>query len=216
MNLKRLSPSFRPLLLILPLVLAMLASGCATMSEEECLAADWHGIGYEDGAAGQQVAMLGRRREACADHGVQPDTAAYRAGREEGLQLYCTEQRGFRLGRAGHNYNGVCPTELEGRFLMGHQAGRDIYLARSAVNEVARAIDERARTREHILDDITELSARLVSDEATKEERIVLLADIARLKDEHSALGMEMRDLEYELSMREMEYQEIRAASPYQ
>ncbi len=66
-------------------VMLMLASGCATMSEEECLVADWHAIGYEDGAAGLQVAQLGKRREACAEYGVRPDTAAYRAGRDEGL-----------------------------------------------------------------------------------------------------------------------------------
>ncbi|MGL6159634.1 DUF2799 domain-containing protein [Microbulbifer sp.] len=201
---------------IIPLaVLVLLAGGCATMSEEECLIADWHAIGYEDGAAGLQVTQLGKRREACADHGVRPDTTAYRAGRDEGLQLYCTEHRGFRLGRAGGGYNGVCPAGLEGLFLRGHQAGREIYLARNAVNQVAGAISERQQEREHILDDITEMSAHLISDEATKEERITLLADIARLKDRHSELGVEIEDLEYELAMREAEYQEVQARSPY-
>jgi len=197
------------------IAMILLAGGCATMSEEECLTADWRAIGYEDGAAGLQVAQLGRRRQACADHGVRPDTVAYRAGRDEGLELYCTEQRGFRLGRAGSGYNGVCPADLEGLFLRGHQAGREIYLARSAVNQVAGAIGDRQQEREHILDDITDMSARLVSDEATKEERIVLLADIARLKDRHSELGVEIEDLQYELGLREAEYQEVQARSPY-
>ncbi|WP_091509461.1 DUF2799 domain-containing protein [Microbulbifer yueqingensis] len=197
-------------------LLALVLGGCATMSEEECMVADWHAIGYEDGAAGQPVAQLGRRRQACAEYGVQPDSAAYRAGRDEGLELYCTEMRGFRLGRAGGSYNGVCPADLEGLFLHAYEAGRELYVARSAVNEVSRSIDHRIDEREHILDDITEMSARLISDEATREERITLLADIARLKERHTELGIEIDSLEHELAMREAEYQEVQLRSPYQ
>ena len=196
--------------------MALLISGCAGMSEEECLVADWHALGYEDGAAGRQVAQLGMRRQACAEYGVRPDTTAYRAGRDEGLELYCTEQRGFRLGRAGQNYNGVCPADLEGLFLHAHQAGRELYLAQRAVNEVSGALHSAEEEREHILDDITDLSARLISDEATREERITLLADIARLKDRHSELGVEIGGLAQELSQREAEYQEVQMRSPYQ
>lgn len=196
--------------------MALLISGCAGMSEEECLVADWHALGYEDGAAGRQVAQLGKRRQACAEYGVRPDTAAYRAGRDEGLELYCTEQRGFRIGRAGQNYNGVCPADLEGLFLQAHQAGRELYLAQRAVNEVAGALRSAEQEREHILDDITDLSAHLISDEATREERITLLADIARLKDRHSELGVEIEGMAHELSLREAEYQEVQMRSPYQ
>lgn len=112
--------------------LVLLTGGCASMSEEECLVADWRALGYEDGAAGRTVAQLGERRQACAEYGVRPDTGAYRAGRSEGLRLYCTEQRGFRLGRSGRTYNGVCPAGLEAPFLHAYQAGRDIYRAQAA------------------------------------------------------------------------------------
>ncbi len=81
---------------------------------------------------------------------------------------------------------------------------------------MAGAIGERIEEREHILDDITAMSARLISDESTKEERITLLADIARLKGRHTELGVEIEDLEHELAMREAEYQEVQARSPYQ
>lgn len=196
--------------------LVLLVGGCASMSEEECLVADWHALGYEDGAAGQPVAQLGERRQACAEYGVRPNTDAYRAGRSEGLRLYCTDQRGFRLGRSGRTYNGVCPADLEPPFLHAYEAGRDIYRAQAAVDEISRAIRDRAREREHLLDDITDMSARLVSDEATRDERVELLADIARLKDRHSELGVEIEDLEYELSMREAEYREVQLRSAYQ
>lgn len=195
--------------------MAVLISSCASMSKEECLVADWHALGYEDGAAGQQVSQLSRRRQACAEHGIRPDTEAYRAGRDEGLRLYCTEQRGFRVGRAGQNYSGVCPADLEGLFLNAYQAGRDIYQAQRAVNEVASAIHERETEREQLLDDITDMSARLISDEATREERVTLLADIARMKERHGELGAELDELNRELALREAEYQGVQMNSPY-
>ena len=195
--------------------LAVLVSSCASMSEEECMVADWHALGFEDGAAGQQIAQLSRRRQACAEHGVRPDTEAYRAGRSEGLRLYCTEQRGYRLGRAGGGYSGVCPANLEEQFMPAYQAGRDIFLAQQAVNQVANAIEKSHAEREHLLDDITGMSAELIDDETTVEERITLLADIKRAQKRRGALKAEIRDLEQELSLREAEFHQVELSSPY-
>ena len=47
---------------------AMLA-GCATMSPEECLQANWEEVGYNDGAAGYPVSRSAEHREACAETG---------------------------------------------------------------------------------------------------------------------------------------------------
>ena len=80
-------------------LLGLLATGCASMDEDECRVADWRAIGYEDGASGRAASQLGERREACADHGVTPNFVAYRQGREEGLREYCTPAMGYRLGR---------------------------------------------------------------------------------------------------------------------
>jgi len=195
--------------------LAVLLGGCASMSEEECMVADWHALGFEDGAAGAQIAQLSRRRQACAEYSVRPDTEAYRAGRSEGLRLYCTEQRGFRSGRAGQNYSGVCPTELEGPFLSAYQVGRDIFMAQHAVDEVATAINSREEEREQLLDDITDKSARLVSDEATRDERVELLADIARMKQRHGEIDVELDNLHQELALRQAEYNQVEVNSPY-
>ncbi|MEW5250096.1 DUF2799 domain-containing protein [Microbulbifer sp. 2201CG32-9] len=204
-----------PIRLLSLTTLLILLNGCATMSEEECLLADWHSIGYEDGARGRDLGRLSRHRQACADHGVRPDTAAYRSGRAQGLELYCTEMRGFRLGRSGGTYNGVCPAELEWLFVQGYEVGRGLYQARNAVTAVADALDSAHSEREQILDDITAMSARLVSDESTREERVTLLADIARLKGRHTELGLDIRDLEHELALREADYREAQLHSPY-
>src|SRR5690625_7945360 len=76
-------------LLILPV------SACATLSEGECLTADWYEIGQQDGRSGHERSRLHDHRKACAKHAVTPDETAYFAARDDGLRLYCTRERGF-------------------------------------------------------------------------------------------------------------------------
>ena len=90
-----------------------LLGSCATMSEEECLAGDWGGRGFADGAAGYAQSRLGEHAEACTKHGITPDDSAYRAGWAQGVLRYCTLPNGFVQGREGSAYNGVCPADLE-------------------------------------------------------------------------------------------------------
>ncbi|QFT56136.1 DUF2799 domain-containing protein [Microbulbifer sp. THAF38] len=193
----------------------LLSAGCATMSEDECHVADWQALGYEDGAEGRALSHMGKRRESCAKYGVQLNTSTYRIGRDEGLELFCTELRGFSEGRSGENYAGVCPAGLEGLFLKGYETGRDLFVAKSAVEEIEAAIHDRELEREHLLDDLTELGTLLVGDEATRDERVSMLADIARFKVRHTELGLEIDDLRFELAQRRMEYQNLLARSPY-
>ena len=204
--------------LALPVVVAMGVmlgvTGCASMSEAECRTADWRTLGFEDGAAGQPVATFSERRQACADHGVQPNILAYRAGRNEGLALYCTEGRGFQVGRAGGRYAGVCPAGQEAEFRAGFEAGRVLYRARRAVDEVADALKRARREREQIADDIAHKNSRLVSDEATRDERVELLAEVSRLRDRDIDLVREIEALEDEQVRREAIYRrEVRRAS---
>ena len=64
------------------LLAAALLSACATgMGKDECAAADWRTIGYEDGLHGFPADRIGAHRVACAKHQVTPDLAAYMEGR---------------------------------------------------------------------------------------------------------------------------------------
>ncbi|MEH6578134.1 MAG: DUF2799 domain-containing protein [Amphritea sp.] len=75
--------------------MAGVLSGCATLDREECLNADWHLIGYEDGSAGRLPEQVGEHRQACAEYAVVPDMDAYLQGRSQGLVNYCTEENGY-------------------------------------------------------------------------------------------------------------------------
>ena len=102
-------------------------SGCASMDKEECATADWYTVGLEDGAKGRAVERLGDHRRACAEHGVTPQAEAYLKGRGEGLKSFCTFERGYSEGRAGHSYSGSCPEPLARNFLAGYHRGHDVY-----------------------------------------------------------------------------------------
>lgn len=95
------------------LAVAMTLHGCASMSKDECLTADWRLIGFEDGANGQSSAEISEHRKACASHGVTPDRAAYFEGHEEGLVTFCSYNRGLGDGSRGAAANGICPQEAD-------------------------------------------------------------------------------------------------------
>ncbi|MFS1524201.1 DUF2799 domain-containing protein [Microbulbifer sp. 2304DJ12-6] len=132
-----------------------------------------------------------------------------------GLEVYCTELRGFAEGRAGENYKGVCPVDLEGLSLRGYNTGRAIFTAHSAVQSLENTIHDLELEREYLLDDLTEKGARLIGNEASRDERISLPADIARLKTRHTKLGIDIDNLRFELTQHQAEYQAALSRSPY-
>ena len=67
---------------------ALVMSGCASMSGDECMATDWSAVGFEDGARGYTTERFAKHRKACAKHGITADFNAYQNGREQGLVEY--------------------------------------------------------------------------------------------------------------------------------
>lgn len=168
-------------ILILPLL--VIAAGCATLSEEECLQSDWRAIGYEDGAQGYPAERIGEHREACAKHGVTPDLEAYRAGREEGLQAFCRPEGGFRAGAEGRTYEGVCPPELEVAFMPAYEQGRELNRLERRVERVEGDIDGKRRELRSIQRRLYDIDARMRDDDTSRTQYQQLAAeakDLAR------------------------------------
>ncbi|HEX6156004.1 MAG TPA: DUF2799 domain-containing protein [Burkholderiales bacterium] len=133
------------------LLAALLAASCASLDKDECLSADWYAIGLEDGARGRAIERLGDHRRACAKHNVTPNAERYLAGRSAGLKSFCTPERGFSEGRAGHAYAAGCPEPLAGRFLASYQRGRELHELHRQLDAVQSDI---ARTRKALTDGI--------------------------------------------------------------
>jgi hypothetical protein len=164
---------------------ALLACGCATLSEEDCQGGDWYRIGLADGRTGAAPERLARHVEACAEHGVSIDREQYAAGRSDGLQHYCTRANGFKVGRDGFGYANACPSGREAEFLAGYGLGRRFY----AVDRELARIDADLRNYRQRLGDET------LSDE--QRDRIESL--LRDLESQRWRAGGEYRRLELEL-----------------
>lgn len=118
----------------------LVLAGCAAMSESECRHADWHQLGERDARQGRAAEFFAGRAEACREHGLSADQAAYREGWRRGLEHFCTPDSGFRHGLAGDGYREICPPGRERPFLAGYELGLDIHRAREELNLLDRDI----------------------------------------------------------------------------
>jgi hypothetical protein len=116
----------------------LLLAGCATVSKEDCLVTDWFEIGRMDGMQGTPRTVFQNRAKPCLEHGVNADRRAYYQGHDEGLKYYCTEQKGFEMGRQGLPYKSVCPLQLEKEFRAGYQNGMQLYCSEENGYELGR------------------------------------------------------------------------------
>ena len=168
---------------ILWLLVAVLLQGCASMSEAECLNADWTVVGEIDGQQGRGLSVLDDYRRDCADYGVVPDPQAYLAGRENGLMLYCTRDNGYREGRSGTRLEADCTAALVADFRHGYQLGQDVFNSLSNLRLSADSI----RSNRAELDDLrtrrTAQERSLEEDELTDEEAAAKRDDIASMSD---------------------------------
>lgn len=208
-------PLQRPFQLLACLTGLLLLAGCASMDKQECRLADWRMIGYEDGAAGRPGTRIGAHREACAQHGVIPDMAAYRRGREEGLAEYCRPRRAYELGRDGSAYPGVCPAALEGQLKIAWEDGRRLYEQNRAVRHVEHELAQRHEELEDIRATQAGHAGEIASGFTNNARRLELLAEMRNLVKREVAVEDEIAALEYELEHERVRLADLQSRSGY-
>ncbi len=174
---------------IILLILPGMFSGCASLSKNECLQADWYQLGYRDGNRGAPRSLFQKHYDACLEHAVYADREVYFDGREKGLAVYCTYDSGFNQGRAGNRYQHICPPELESGFMAGYRKGQKIYQFESQIASLEhqlRSIESQIQYKEK----------QLVSSDLSNDTRKKIRADIRYL------------DLKYRDAVRELRYLE--------
>ena len=121
--------------------LALAGCGVAPMTEEACLNLDLAAMGEEHGRDGRAPVSLYRYEQACAAHGLVPDTDAYARAHRRGLAAYrtryCTLENGYERGSRGVGDLRGCPA---GGF-RGFRYGYDLGLAVNDVNGRAAVWD---------------------------------------------------------------------------
>jgi uncharacterized small protein (DUF1192 family) len=196
---------------------AVLATGCASMSKEECQYVDWHTVGFEDGAAGRPASRLGDHRRACAEHGVTVDLAAYNAGREAGMREFCQAHNGYRVGASGQVYYGSCPADLAPAFERGYDTGRELYVRRQRVAEAEDGIAARHAEIRRLEDGLARGAFVLTGETSTVEQRTQAVVDARQAAERIGRLRKEIETLEADRARyeRELESYEATVAATY-
>jgi len=128
-------------------VAALLLTGCATLSREQCQRGDWFGLGITDGQNGQPASRLDQHARACSEHGIHVDNQQSLNGRAQGLQDYCQIENAFDSGLEGRRYQQVCPPSIDAAFERYNRAAYEVYQIRKELEQV----DDRIRDNERRL-----------------------------------------------------------------
>lgn len=183
--------------------IAML-TGCASdsVSESQCIAGDWQTVGYRDGANGYRSTELLAHQNACVKHGVIPDRASYMAGWEKGVREYCEANNGYDVGTSGYGHNNVCPDDQREAFLAAYHDGRQLYLARSEVNNLEQAISQREYRLDEIKMELVSSATQQFDPTLTPAARVDLLALTERLAEEQGRINAELPQMRRELAFK--------------
>ena len=178
---------------------ALALGSCATMSAEQCMAGDWSGQGYADGQSGLTMSRLDEHAEACAEHGVAPDAAAYAAGRRQGLVHYCTPYKGFEVGRTGSGYAGVCPSDLEADFMPAYRDGQIVHEVEQALANARGRVDSLGDRLEELDDKITAKQAEARAEGLTEQQREQIRNRIQEIRRERADTERDWRRAQDEI-----------------
>jgi len=164
--------------------MVLMLTGCASLSKEECLNANWYSIGFSDGVNGYKANRQNRHRKTCAEYNVSLDLDDYLSGRERGLMKYCVPYNAYKTGLRGYAYNDVCPSTLAPSFYDAYRDGRELHLKNVRLDK-KRARHKVLHNKIHNLHDAIDKKHQLLGDRSkSKEERRLIKKEIKLLKHE--------------------------------
>lgn len=166
--------------------------GCATLSEADCLTADWAVIGEVDGQRGRPLSDLNRYRRQCAEYGVVPDTQVYVEARDRGLAVFCTPGNGYTEGRSGARDEQVCPVALAADFQRNHRLGRAVFDSLNRLRNAGASIRSARSEIDNLESDIEDREEELRSDEFTDDEKEEKRDEIDSMEDRIDQLDDEL------------------------
>ena len=194
---------------------ALLASGCASLSESQCVAGDWQTVGYTDGAAGKPSSQLLKHQNACVKHGVVPDRNGYLAGWDDGIEIFCQPQNGFNQGERGAGFTNVCPNHLKHAYNDAYQQGRTLYQARAEISRLQSARNAKKRRLDTLADEIAATESQLIHGDLTPVERYELIDETKALAQEQGQLEQEIEQLTAEIAVKQDRLEDLSVSLAY-
>jgi len=167
---------------VLTLFFMVLVSGCASLSQSECINANWYDLGERNALEGKNSAYVAEHAKACAKYQITPDLVEYKLGWMGGIPRFCTAQSAWRYGLTRHQYQNSCSTNEEKLFLPAYHLAKKVLAKRSEINEHRG--------------DLRRLYRYLYNDKLTDEQRSALVFDRMELKMDINFLEMDLMRLE--------------------
>ncbi|PCK07667.1 MAG: hypothetical protein COA42_13075 [Alteromonadaceae bacterium] len=97
------------------------------LSEGFCTDTNWLNQGEQVALKGQSVRVVNKYRKTCKGAISEDDLYSFQDGYLKGIIQYCSEVKGYELGRRGDDFNDVCPDELANNFTRGYNHGKTLY-----------------------------------------------------------------------------------------
>ncbi len=186
-------------------------TACTTMTAEQCVAADWQAIGYEDAMKGRAASHVTQHASACADHSVAPDTAAYTAGHEEGARAFCTPDNGFKHGLSGGTNHNICPEDLSNAFSVTYEAGRGLRTRKQAVTTAENDLASIERRMQRLESDFAHNEKVLATLSLKPADRAQVQANINTARNEHQRLSKQRKRAKEKLVRTQRDYEKYRS-----
>ena len=164
------------------MLLMVLLGGCASLSQSECISADWYDLGVHNALEGQKSDYVAEHFKACSEYQITPDLVEYKLGWMKGIQKFCTAQSAWRFGLTRHQYQNTCSITEEQQFIPAYRLAKKILAKRSEINEHSS--------------DLRRLYRHLYSDNLSDEQRSDSVFDRMDLKMAISFLEMDLMRLE--------------------
>lgn len=200
----------RKTLVVVAAICVLILSGCATLSESQCVASDWETVGYRDGLGGTASSQLLQHQNACVKHGIVPDRDSYLVGWHQGVELYCQPDNGFAVGQRGGGYSSICPGHLKDAYYAAYQDGRLLFTAQSEINRMNRQVSQKEHRIKQIKSEQSSAEADLIAEETTTERRFELLLATKALAEEHGTLETEIHNLKVQVAVKSEQLSELR------
>src|SRR6266404_1769391 len=143
---------------------------CAILSKDQCETMNWFEKGKTDATEGQSPTRFESYRAACSKHSITADQDAYTKGFAIGLETFCTEDRGYSVGREGFNYQRTCPKDLEAAFLKGYYLGHREFEVKKKEEELIERERKFEREKKRFREDVMSHGSKCTFDSDCRKD----------------------------------------------
>jgi hypothetical protein len=190
-------------------VFILFLAGCSAMNKKECITANWYTVGQLDAERGKPSSNIATYGKQCAKHSITPNQDSYNEGHIEGTKLYCTKDSGFKVGKKGKTYNGICPTQSEPSFKNGYSIGKEYYAVIKEINSLEYTINRAKKKAKKLIKSVANIKKEASKSTTTNERRIALREELIDKRVEAKIVLNDNQAAEVKLAVEEYKYTEL-------